>query len=328
MKNKKTIIIIGIILIILVIGVVIFLFLNNKRKENYVITPIHQTSLSSTDKEISLKDYKIVEDERKFSLWEVRNDLELTKIKEIANDSGLELNFESDGYFYQWIKGEKFMTYNLETNTLIISGEDIIKVESSDLSNSIFSQLINQYFGFDWKYEVFETIKVGDNVTKYYAKRYIGENLMEKDYWDNQTDNIVVKDGKIISANLLLTQFTNTNKIIPLISQKELSKVINQSEYPKTNYFDFGVLWKEPNHEEMLYVSEEWEKIKKSVRDCKADKISIVYLYKDMSQKYLTPVYKIEAQCNMTYKGNDYFIPSTWYANAVNPELILTNDKK
>jgi len=327
MKNKKVLIMGGVVIVVFAI-VLVFLFSHKKEKE-FLITPIQQTSLSSSKKEISLKSLDEWVKDKDFFLWKIENNVQLEKVKEIANSSGLELNFSSESYFYEWRKDEKFIKYNLSTNTLIASGDDIFVLDSLELeTSSIFSLLVQKYFGFDWEYEVFNVVKAEDGITKYYAKRYVGDNLVEKDLWDNQTDNLVIRDGKIISVNLLLSQFTNTNKITPLISQKELKTFINQRNYPKTDSFDFGVIIDEPNYEEMMYDSKEWEKINKSIRDCKADKISVVYLYKDMAQEYLTPVYKIEAQCTMTYRKKDYFIPSTWYVNAINPELILTNDKK
>ncbi len=328
MKNKKIIIIISAVLVIVLILVLIFFF-SNKKDENVVTAPIRQTSMRTSSEKISIDTIdKWVENNSSY-LWQIQSDVQLEKVQYFAEDKGLHLSYSKEGFSYHWVNNNQRISYNLATNVLSVVGEDLLSLDQVDtVTAETFSKLMKKYFDLDLEYEVFKTEKGEEGQTTYFAKRIIdGNNPVEMEAWHHQTDHIAVKDGKILFAKLLLARFINTNKLLPLVSKKELKAFVNQLEYPKIVIPNANVLLDEPEYEYISYDSEKWEKINKTIRDCNADKISVVYLYKDMSQENLTPVYKIEAQCKMTYDKEDYFIPSTWYVNAINPELILLDDK-
>lgn len=327
--TKKRLLIILAILLVIVIVAILILLLFRKNKDEYITTPIHQTSISTSTKKVLFEKVNNIQKEDEYYLWEIKNSLQLEKLKKLANDNGLELIYSREGITYQWEKNQKQIIYNLVNNTVTIIGENIISSDDlSSISSSTFSDIAKRYFDLDWRYEVFQTEKRDAGETVYYAKRILdNKNLIEMGGHNHQTDYLAVKNNRIVHAKLLLADFINTGKRVPLISQKELDIYANQKNYPKDFYPQTDILNNDPVFEEIEYVEEEYKKLLDSINNCQTENIKIVYLYKNMAQEYLTPVYALDSQCQAQYKDKQYFIPAVIYLNAIDPNLIIAEEK-
>jgi len=324
-KTLSIIIIGGILISVLVIIIII------RKNEKNLDSPISQTSFSSsfpslTKEGLSLTGVtKWVENEKYF-LFEVDNAVQLEKVKQLAGEKGYKLIYSKEGSIYNWKVKDRQIIYDLSTNILTIFGNDVLAINSSEsVTAETFSKLVNKQFNLNLKYELFQTSDGSNGEKVYYLKRLLDEkNLVEMDNPNQQTDLIALKNGKVIYAKLLLTQFVKTEKIVPLLSKTDLEKYINQPTYPKAIIPNLEILSNEPEYKQMAYSEKEWNKIYRSFGNCEVDKISVVYLFKMMSQEYLTPVFRLEGQCKIVFKEKDFFVPSIWYVNAITPELIST----
>jgi len=328
MKNRKFFIFITIILVLLFILFLIFI-LSKKKEKDYLATPIEQTTLSKSAKKVLFNNQTKWSVDSNYYLWEVKKDVKLEKIKEIANAKNFQLKYSKEGYTYQWEKNSDKIIYNLSTNILTILGSDIITLEDlSSVTSETFSSIASKYFNSDWDYEIFETEKREKGETVYFAKRIIDKrNRIEIGSHKHQTDYIAIKNDQIVYARFLLAEFGNTKQIVPLLPQKELEKYVNQDKYPKSVYPKTDVLNNDPVFEDIEYVTNEYNKVLGSINNCQVENTNIVYLYQNISQKYLTPVYRLDTICQMTYKDNSYFVPSIWYVNAIEPNLIISEEK-
>lgn len=324
-KTNK-IIIIAIFLVIITLAVILLLTRSNKKE--YLSEPIPQTAVSFSNKKVSIKDLAKWVEKEDFYLWEVNNDIKLQNVEQIAYDNNLKLIRSEEGVISHWTKDSSQLIYNLSANTLTVLGKDLIKIEGlSNVTSASFTELFKKYFDLDCLFELFMTEKKETGETVFYAKRYLDQtNLIEIGSNNFQTDYIAVKDGKIVYASLLLAQYQNTKKILPLIARDELEKYINQVDYPKDFYPRMSILNNNPIFEEIEYVESEYKKVLNNINNCKADNISIVYIYKKMSQKYLTPVYKLEVQCELNYEGEVFAIPGIMYVNAIQPKFVSTEN--
>lgn len=312
------------------VAIVAVIILNTKNKNQYVTEPIPQNAISTSNKNVSLKNLaKWVENEENY-LWEVKNDIQLEKVTQIAEDNGLKLIRSDEGTVYHWTKSPKQIVYNLSANILTVTGSDLLLIDDlTNVNSQTFSELFKKYFGLDFLFEVFHNEQRDSGETVYYAKRYIDESgMIEIGSFMNQTDYIAVEGGKIVYAKLLLAEFMNTNKILPLISRAQLEEFVNQIDYPKDFYPKMDVLNGDPIFEAIEYVDSEYKKLLNSINNCQSEEIQVVYLYKNMSQKYLTPVFKLNVLCSAEYKEKQYSILGVMYVNAIEPSLIISDDSK
>ncbi|MBU1120030.1 hypothetical protein KKA50_02455, partial [Patescibacteria group bacterium] len=102
-----------------------------------------------------------------------------------------------------------------------------------------------------------------------------------------------------------------------------LDKYVNLSSYPKEIYPNYGPL-QTTILDSVDYKSEDFDNIAKTLSNCKSNSSSIIYLYKSLNQGNLTPVYKLDLQCELTYKDTVYTIPAIGYVNAIDPKYIST----
>jgi len=106
-----------------------------------------------------------------------------------------------------------------------------------------------------------------------------------------------------------------------LIATNLLERYINLSTYPKEIYPQYGST-QSTILSEIDYKSEEFEDIANTLSNCKSNSASLVYLYKRMDQGDLTPVYKLDLTCEITYEKTQYDIPAIGYVSAIDPEYI------
>ncbi len=328
-ERKKKILIIAIIFIVFITGLVIFLLTRGKDSEK-LDTEINQGALRKTaSRNIDIDKKVKFPIDRIYYIWEVSDKLSLEKLKNLVSSIGFSLEQSSSGHFYRWTKGDSAIFYELNGNTVMFMGDDILSVDNMDNPpEEILSKVVKKYFGKEWKYKVTHTEKRTKGEIVYFANRYLeGENIIEISDVDSDTDYIALKDNKIVYAKLLLTDFINTGKKTELIEHKEFSANINSRNYPGQFYAKIGSLSLDIQ-EEMRNDREMYTKFYDHIGNCRGEKISIVYLYKHLEQEVLTPVYRVDAQCDSMYKEEKILIPAVFYLNAIDLEYIKTETKK
>ena len=321
MKNKnKTIILI--IAVAIIASAIFFLFFN-KEKIKYPKQPIEQKSLTTTDQNINL-DKTDIDNDGDYSLWQISNSLKLSSVEKMVAELSNEFNLidSLEGDFYQWSNGNDEVIYDLGKNYLIFSYAEGIPLDEAEITGNSFSNFVKKYFDQKWQYTVFKNEKGNNGETIYYAKRVLEDEFeVEIREHNQQTDSLALKDGKIIYGKILLTNFVESEISVPLISNEDLNKYLNTAEYPKEIYPQYGGI-RESVLNEVDYLSEEFEELSETLDNCKSTSSEVIYLYKSFEQKLLTPIYKLEVQCEVTYKEQQYSIPAIAYVNAVDPEYL------
>jgi len=319
-KKKKTILII--VIGVFVIALIVALYFVYKSQTNpYPKEAITQDSLNSTAETISLGDTTIEASDG--YLYTVSKTVMLEKVtafaKSIIPKSIQTIN--ETGSYYEWQYGDDYVIYELEQNTVIFAVKQGITWNEASINGYSFTQFANSYFSKSWTYSTPIGEKQPTGETIYYAKRII-EGLNVEMVLNNQsTDYLATKNGKIVYGKILLSEFTKVGEKLPLISSSDLDRYVNLESYPKEIYPEYG-----PIQNTILssvdYKSEDFDNIAKTLSNCKSTSSSIIYLYKLLNQGNLTPVYKLDLQCELTYKETVYTIPAVGYVNAIDPQYV------
>ena len=319
-KNKRNLIIILGSLLLIITGVVIYLFFFAPEKKTYIKEPISQTSLYSTEQDITLKESF---DASEKPLYAISNKTAVENINEMISTLKLTVkeSTKEDGGFYTWSGNDWNFFYDLTTNQLIFSISDGVDIGVVELNEYAFSGFVKTYFSQDWEYEIFETEKRSDGATVSYAKRKIGEDIIETKIQNKYTDYLGFKNGKIVYGKILLTQFDDLSLYAQLIDSGELNRLINVKGYPKEIFVDYSVL-QSTVLQKVDYLGPSFEELTETVDNCVSNNVEIVYLYRSFDETYLTPVYKIDAQCTVEYEDESHSVPATVYVNAIDPEYV------
>jgi len=297
------------------------LLVNDKPK--YPEQPIKQDSILQTEDQIDLGSTTI-DNQGEYLLWQISNQVKLEAVQNMIASLGSEFKLEDsqDGVFYKWTYEDDQFFYDITKNHILFQYTEGIQFDSVELTDTTFSTFVNKYFKENWKYKVFKNEKGTNGETIYYAKRILSEDIyVESREHNQQTDYLALKDGKIVYGKILLTKFTPTDIQLPLISQEQLNKYLNLKEYPKEIYPQYSAL-EDSLLSQIDYLSEEFEELAQTLANCKSTSSEVVYLYKSFDQELLTPVYKLEAQCELTYEEKQYSVPAIAYVNAIDPEYV------
>jgi len=328
--TKKRAIIIGIISLV-AISAVILIAINfdsfNNEKGHYPKEPLEQNVLSKSEaKKLDLSKTNIP-DQNDLQVYSLSEELKVEDMKNLASDLNISLTTSEKSSFYQWGKDTgNMIVYDLIKNLAIINIKNGIDFDEAEVTSVTFSNIVRKFFGEEWKYTVFKTERRDTGETVYYAKRLLNNGFpIEMKEHNQQTDYIASKNGKIMYMKFMLTEFTNTNTIVPLIASSELLDYINIKEYPKEIYPIFTTL-QSTVFKDINYVSSEFDEITKTLDNCKGASSKIVYLYTSMKQKTLLPVYRIDSECSVEYKGKEYFVPAVVYINAIDPKYISDSE--
>lgn len=326
-KRKKIILIVSIIAV-LTVGTIIF-FLTREKKDDVLQTELEQKALTTKgSRNVTLGKVRFPS-ESGYYIWEVTNRLSLDTLKSLSSDLGFKLEDSVSGHFYRWVKGDDAIFYEIDANTVMFMGEGLLVVDNMEAEpEEIISQVVKKYFGKEWRYKVTSVERRSKGETVYFLNRYLdSKNIIEIANVDSDTDYIALKDGNIVYAKFLLSEFENTQKKTELIEYRELDQEINKKSYPKDFYAKIGSLDSEIQ-KEMRYDRDLYEYFYNNIGKCEAVEVSVVYLYKHMSQGVLTPVYKVTAQCYSMYKKEEILVPSVFYVNAIDLKYLKTETKK
>ncbi|HOF78949.1 MAG TPA: hypothetical protein PKW94_01065 [Candidatus Dojkabacteria bacterium] len=319
-KKTKTILIISFSLLFVGVCVGVYFLLTIPPK-TYPKDPIEQTSLYTTSQEINF--YSEDLESKDYPLYGVSSEVMLKEVEAFVSTIAPQLKKISndEGAYYEWGFKEDSVTYNLTQNALMFSFANGIPWDEADISAYTFKNFMRKFFAQDWEYKLSQNEIMPNGKEIYYANRTIGENKIETNEYRLETDYLIFQGSKIVGGKLLLTHFTDTGITLPLLGAKDLKKYINLDNYPKEIYPNFSSIDANVLNE-IDYLSDEFESLINTLNNCSSGSVETVYLYKNFKQESLTPVYKIDLQCEITYKETKYTIPATGYVNAVDPKYI------
>ncbi len=284
--------------------------------------PIPQKSIVTTHKNVQIGIGSTVPDEENYEVFNIEQTFKLDIIRNLAESNGFKSKIANENIYYLWVRGKDLIGYDIVANKLSILGTNILILEQID--DNIFSNIAKKYFNEEWQYENFSKVEKNGE-TEYLAYRKISNGAhVESRENKNETDKIVVENGEITTAILTLSNFRGTGEYVPLVNRNDLNRYINQQEYPKEILPSYDTL----NSVMGMEYFQSYEEISKTLNNCIADKITVVYYYKNVNQSMLTPVYKAIGGCDVVYEKNTYQIPAVIYINAIDPNYILKDGNK
>lgn len=325
-KKKKLTLIIIIFLVVVALTTFYFLFIKPRTSiSSKIITQKTLTTVSTQD--IDISSLNINTDKITGNIYSLSSKMMLDGVTSFVKqlDKAFVQTTSQTGVFYEWNDGENSVIYELQQNTLLFDYAKGLVWNEATLNAYSFHQFISSYFGKSWNYTLVNTKKLDSGETVYYAKRVLNQISIEMTLDNQETDYLAVKNGKIIYGKLLLTDFMDANKSVPLISKSDLQKYINVYGYPKEVYPQLGNL-AATTLAKIDYKSETFSKIINTMTDCKSTDYEVVYLYKSFNQENLIPVYRLNLLCDITYQGDMYKIPAVAYVNAVDPNYISSGE--
>jgi hypothetical protein len=323
--NKKIIILIVVTTLVVIIGVIFYLKLSSTKNHKYPEEPIIQSALGTgEDYTISLggiEDYPTMD----YKYWEISQKISKENIEQMIEDINPELKLTDmiEGEYYYWSDDNgNYFQYSLLKNILTFSLNEGIQWEEKELSQDSFTIFVKRYFNKNWEYEFNSKKNYPNSLTLYYANRLLPNDLViETTELYKETDYLSMKDGKIFSGRILLTEFIDTQKYIPILDLENLSRYINSPQYPSSIYFNPGKISSALSIENE-YLNDEISEIREEITNCNAVQNQIVYLYQSFEQKFLTPVFRLDLECSVEYENETYSVPGTAYVNAINPEYV------
>jgi len=323
MEKKKKITLLIIIGIFIIALAVALYFVIRAQTNPYPKEPITQESLSSTTQTIALNDTQIEKSDG--HMYTISKTVMLDKVESFVQtiDAKLEQTIGEEGSYYEWRDGDNYVIYELEQNTVIFSVKSGIVWDEASINGYSFSQFASKYFQKNWTYSLPVSDKQGTGETIYYAKRTLDNLNLETIFNKQATDYIATKDGKILYGKILLTEFIKSEDSLPLISSSGLAKYINLKGYPKEVYPAVNTI-QSSVLSGIDYLTDDFDNIMKTLSNCRSTASSIIYLYKSLDQENLTPVYRLDLQCEIEYKDTQYTIPAIGYVNAIDPEYVST----
>lgn len=329
--SKKKIVIFIVVLFLLLLSLALFFILSGEKEEIYKGEPILLEALPPSDLgEINVGDLRM--DEDVYAVWGVSDTVSVSAIEEMIKELGLDLTLgnEEEGSHYYWTdnKGNSFQ-YFLLRNSLVFNVADGIPWNEVTLTNNSFSAFVGQYFDVSWDYELTHTLSFPEGREVFYARRLleggIGIEMTPNLY--QETDHLILGNGRIFSGEIFLTHFFDTGIRVPLLNSSELSEYVNNPSYPKiidVRPDDIAtVLGLDNSYPD---INMEVLELQQSVDNCKATDYSVVYLYKTFDQTLLVPTYRLIMNCKLMYKGLEYSVPAVGYVNAVDPQYIRVSE--
>lgn len=309
--------------ILLAMTLIALYFVLRSKNNQYPTEPVSQLSLNSTNEAIALNTTKV--EASQGNLYTVSTTTMLSKVEDfVQNISPKFVQVANDeGLYYEWQNGKDSIIYELEQDTIIFNIEKGIAWNEANITGYSFTQFVNTYFGKDWVYSIPVGEKQISGETIYYVKRVLEGINVETNFIQQSTDYLATKNGKIVYGKILLVDFVESKEKVPLISSEDLDRYINLKGYPKEVYPEYESLQKTVLSR-IDYKTEDFQSIIDTLSNCKSISASIIYLYKSMDQGNLTPVYKLDLQCEVTYKNTQYTIPAIGYVNAIDPKYVTT----
>ncbi len=320
-SKKKTILItVAIVIIAIAISLAIYFIIKNQNRDSST-NFVQQNSLTTSDQSIDLGNTTL--QNTTGYVYTISSNVSLTGVENfVANtNSSMETITQNEGTYYQWGIDEDYVIYTLDKNYLIFNITKGISWIESSLTAYSFSQFVDQYFDKSWTYTLVDSQKMSSGETIYYAKRNIDDINIETVFDKQQTDYLAFKDGKIVYGKILLLDILAEKKEVPLIANEELERYINLPNYPKEIYPNYNAV-QSTVLSDIDYKSDEFADITETLSACKSNSAELVYLYKYMEQKNLTPVFKLDLTCEITFEGSKLSVPAIGYVNAIDPEYI------
>lgn len=305
------------VLFVSLIVLAFFLIKGSEDSTSETLIPLRNFGQSDIDIDISaIQD----SDFDKLPIFYISQDSHTEIIEEIISRMGLFLNREETGGYSSsiWSDGETIFTYEGLTGILVFELSRSYPLQGGEES---FSEFFFKFLDRRENFQLVRRTSMGGGANAYYAARSLEGVNLELGYDFDYSDVLFFdQSGFLKGGRVLLSEINKEDAYSPLISVNDLKRYINDDSYPKETYIKtfelHGLI-------DLHYLEHEWADITESASNCKAINSELIYLYKSISQEYLYPTYKLNANCEVFYEDEVYSVPATIYVNAINPQFVI-----
>lgn len=332
-SNKQLVIIIGGISFILIIFI-ISLFTSNRGSN---IALIEQPLFFYQTKKITIpeniyKDFK--NNKKKYEIYKVKPDNLNIKVEGIM--SLLQINAPEKTVYaniaYTWKnKSGDVVEYDVKNQTVFINLNNTSPIFSELVSPSdsqlepILQQFVQKYINNKFEYKDIKIERTPSTV-KVSGRRYLNGIPLQAPGLEKNYDYVVLDQrNELKSAKVLLAEFEEKPvSKLDIITSKQLSNVIANQNYPKE--VNDGILNAQdgpgPIEDPRNMTDDILNGTIPTPTSYKAKDLEIVYFFANVNQQFVTPVYRMNVEGQVVYKGQTYNVEGAVNASAINPDHV------
>ncbi len=331
-KNKQLAILAGGILVILIL-VIIALW---PKSSGTGVALIEQPLFFYEDKTITInsdvyKDWKNTN--KKYDIYKIKTDNLNIKVEGILSQLNINTPTKTgfDNLFYAWNnKSGDSVQYNVKTQSVEIKLVNHLNIftdiasPSDDQLKALLPSFVHKYINGSYEYTgVTVEKKSGETIVS--GRRLLNGIPIQISGSVSNYDQVILDDRyNLKGATILLVSFEDIiSDKLKVIKPKELANVISKNEYPKEiatllpNGLKINVNLEDESHGDNLEQRD--IPIPSSFN---AKNIELVYLFSNTDQQFLTPVYRLAIEGQITYKGSTYNVDGVVNASAIDPDHV------
>lgn len=330
-NNKQITIITGGILVLIVL--VIFTILPEGTKGGVAL--IEQPLYFYKSKRISIP-VKLAQDmkvnTKPWNIYRIKNDNQNIKVEGIITKLNIDNPSKkvSGGILYEWSnKDGDLVQYDVKTQTMSLVMQNRIEVfpELGVASDSqlmgLLTDFIHKYVDNSYEYKEVNVVKLG-NGYKIEGRRLVNGVALQTPGLSKYHDYIELDNQynlKLARVVLVELESEIADKI-KLIKPNELGSVVSRDAYPKEFNQDFPQGLdidkgkSDDSNQDNLGVE-----IPK-VSNITVESMEVVYLFSNVDQQFLVPVYRLEGKSRVVIAGREFELNSVVHASAIDPDHV------
>ncbi len=245
------------------------------------------------------------------------------------------------GRLYTWIRGEEYVEYIPNLQTLYFNFTDAAdtgintRVINAESGRQYLEEFYQKFFSRDYDFTDVSAVQTGNRI-RIQASRVVNELPLNLSTYEGYTDYVVIDtNGNLIEGKLLVVEYEMSNPdVIKLVHISNLQRAMNSLDYPKTVVQGYNPIIGELSDEEP-HTDEEGETHGDVTEESSSFPIAtssntesakLVYLFTDSGAIHLSPVYKLEGEGSVVFKGQSITIPVIVYTNALIPDRVYIPD--
>jgi hypothetical protein len=315
---------VGIVLIIILINIIL---LFSKKNEVDFLVEVPLGYQTGPQIKISRDISENLDFDPKMKVFKYES-IQATKLPLIINNLGL--NYDSQKLLEQglksWEKGKSRAIFNDATETISFELEDPLTTsESKFLTRKNADDFINSLLktlGFPNEYRVIDYEELPSEVRIKFSIVTPTEEVIERGGDDEFTDSLILtREGAIKSGRLTTIQVIELEEadFVSIIHPTQIQSLSSYQDFPKE------ISQRLPLSNDIEYLLEDTDEsyvLTPIAKTYETNKMEIIYLFDPLKSVYITPVYKLLSEGEITYNGEEYIVPALIYLNAIDPKSV------
>lgn len=271
---------------------------------------------------------------KKYEIYNVKQENLNIKVEGIM--SSLQINAPEKTVFaniaYTWKnKSGDAVEYDVKNQTIMINLNNTASIFPNLASPSdsqlepILQQFVQKYINNKFEYKDIK-IERSPSSIKISGRRYINDVPIQRPGLEKNYDFITLDQrNSLKSAKVLLADFDE--KVVTkldIITPKQLSNVIGNPTYPKE--INDGILNAQdgpgPIEDPRNMTDDILNGTIPTPTSYKSKDIELVYFFSNVNQQFLIPVYRMNTEGQVVYKGQTYNVEGVANASAIDPDFV------